>query len=189
MVDPARFDVEMMLTGGELRCPDCAGVLRPWGHARERVIRQVRGVLARIRPRRSSCRACRRTHVLLPVSVLPRRGNCVETIGAALTAKACGVGFRPIAASLGVPEATVRGWLRRFNTNARRWRVFFTRLAVDLDPEPEPISAHESVFTDAVEVIGVAAAAAVRRFGPRPAWQFVAAATAGQFLSPHPSLG
>ena len=199
LVDPARFDVEMMLTGGELRCPDCAGVLRPWGHARERVIRQLRGVLARIRPRRSSCRACRRTHVLLPVSVLPRRGNCAETIGAALTAKACGVGFRPIAASLGVPEATVLGappkrgdgggWLRRFNTNARRWRVFFTRLAVDLDPEPEPISAHESVFADAVEVIGVAAAAAVRRFGPRPAWQFVAAATAGQFLSPHPSLG
>ena len=189
MVDPARFDVEMMLTGGELRCPDCAGVLRPWGHARERMVRRVWGLLARIRPRRSSCESCRRTHVLLPVSVLLRRADCVETIGAALTAKACGVGFRPIAADLGVPEATVRGWLRRFNTHAQRWRVFFTRLAVDLDPEPAPISAHGSVFADAVEVIGVAAAAAVRRFGPRPTWQFVAAATAGQFLSPHPSLG
>jgi transposase-like protein len=189
MVDPARVDVEMMLTSGGLRCPDCAGVLRPWGYARERVVRRLRGLLARIRPRRSSCRACRRTHVLLPVSVLLRRADCVETIGAALSAKAAGLGFRPIATSLGVPEATVRGWLRRFTTHAARWRVFFTKLVMDLDPEPEPISAHESVFGDAVEVIGVAAAAAVRRFGPRPAWQFVAAVTAGQFLSPQPRLG
>lgn len=199
MVDPARVDVEMMLTSGGLRCPVCAGVLRPWGHARERVVRQVGGLLARIRPRRSSCRSCRRTHVLLPVLVLLRRADCVETIGAALSAKAAGLGFRPIATSLGVPEATVLGappkrgdgggWLRRFNTHASRWRVFFTRLVMDLDPEPEPISAHESVFADAVEVIGVAASAAVRRFGPRPAWQFVAATTGGQFLSPQPSLG
>ena len=96
MVDPARVDVEQMLTSGELECPDCAGVLGPWGHARERVVRQVRGVMVRIRPRRSSCRACRRTHVLLPVSVLLRRADCVETIGAALTAKASGSGFRSI---------------------------------------------------------------------------------------------
>lgn len=34
-------------------------------------------------------------------------------IGWALEAKATGVGHRPIAAGLGVPEATVRGWLRR----------------------------------------------------------------------------
>ena len=178
-----------MLTSGGLRCPDCSGVLRPWGHARERVVRQVGGLLARIRPRRSSCRSCRRTHVLLPILVLLRRADCVETIGAALSAKVAGLGFRPIATSLGVPEATVRGWLRRFNTHASRWRVFFTKLALDLDPEPEPISAHESVFADAVEVIGVAVAAAVRRFGHRPAWQFIAAATGGQFLSPHPALG
>ena len=189
MVDPARVDVEMMLTSGGLRCPDCAGVLRPWGYARERVVRRLRGLLARIRPRRSSCRACRRTHVLLPVSVLLRRADCVETIGAALSAKAAGLGFRPIATSLGVPEATVRGWLRRFTTHAARWRVFFTKLVMDLDPEPEPIQSRGSGFGDAVEVIGLAAAAVVRRFGPRPAWQFVAAACAGQLLAPEPALG
>ena len=146
-------------------------------------------MLARIRPRRSSCETCRRTHVLLPVSVLLRRADCVETIGAALSAKAAGVGFRPIAVDLGVPEATVRGWLRRFTTHAQRWRDFFTRLAMDLDPEPEPIQSGGSVFGDAVEVIGLAAAAAMRRFGPRPAWQFVAAASAGRLLAPEPGLG
>ena len=199
MVDPARVDVEQMLTSGELRCPNCAGVLRPWGYARERVVRQFRGLMTRIRPRRSSCRACRRTHVLLPVWMLLRRADCVETIGAALTVKATGVGFRPIAKALGVPEFTVLGappkrgdgggWLRRFTTNASGWRGFFTTLAMDLDAEPEPIQPRGSGFGDAVEVMGLAAAAAVRRFGPRPAWEFVSAACAGQLLTPDPALG
>jgi hypothetical protein len=189
MVDPARVDVEMMLTRGELRCPDCSGVLRPWGYARERVVRRVRGLLTRIRPRRSSCRACRRTHVLLPVWMLLRRADCVATIGAALTAKAAGSGFRPIAKALGVPEFTVRGWLRRFSVHASGWRGFFTTLAMDLDPEPGPIQARGSGFGDAVEVIGLAAAAAVRRFGTRPVWEFVSAACAGRLLAPDPGFG
>ena len=58
------------------------------------------------------CVACRVTHVLLAVSCLVRRADVVEVIGAALRAKARGQGHRPIAARLGRPASTVRGWLR-----------------------------------------------------------------------------
>jgi hypothetical protein len=54
------------------------------------------------------------SHVLLPVFALLRRADLVEVIGAALSAKAAGVGARTIAVGLGRPVETVRGWLRSF---------------------------------------------------------------------------
>ena len=45
--------------------------------------------------------ACRVTHVLLAVSCLARRADGVEVIGAALTAKAGGLGHRRIAVRFG----------------------------------------------------------------------------------------
>ncbi len=75
------------------------------------------------RPRRSWCSGCRRTHVLLPASMLVRRADAVVVIGAALLAKAAGQGHRPIAVLLGRPESTVRGWLRRFTGRAESVRV------------------------------------------------------------------
>jgi hypothetical protein len=42
-----------------------------------------------------------------------RRVDLAAVIDAALEVKAAGWGHRPIAARLGVPAATVRGWLRR----------------------------------------------------------------------------
>ena len=116
--------------------------------------------------------------------MLARRADCVAVIGAALAWRAEGMGHRPIAASLGVAESTVRGWLRRFTARARQWRDRFTVLLVDLDPDPGPILARSSVLGDAVEVIGLAAGAAVRRFGPRPPWQFAAAVSGGLLLGP-----
>lgn len=50
--------------------------------------------------------------MLLPVFCVPRRAYSVEVIGAALLGKADGRGHRDIAAGLGVPAATVRGWVR-----------------------------------------------------------------------------
>jgi len=64
--------VEAELVGGLLGCPSCREVLGPWGYARERVLRCASGD-RRIRPRRARCRGCRRTHVLLPRTVLVRR--------------------------------------------------------------------------------------------------------------------
>ena len=65
-VDPER--VESRLAGGEMSCPSCPdGVLVRWGFARAR---QVVGLVGPVRPRRSRCRGCAVTHVLLPVTLL-----------------------------------------------------------------------------------------------------------------------
>src|SRR6476646_1590370 len=108
-VDPVR--VESRLAAGEIGCPRCGeGVLTGWGHARSR---WIDGLADSLRPRRARCRSGRATHVLLPVTVLLRRAYAAERIWAALTARSNGEGHRRIGVSLGVPAATVRGWLRR----------------------------------------------------------------------------
>ena len=119
--------VEADLAAGRLCCPGCDGQLAPWGYAREREVRMLDGVRS-LRPRRAWCRRCERTHVLLPGRAVDRRRDGVEVIGEALLAKANGDGHRRIAARLGRPPATVRGWLRAFArrgelvaASARRW--------------------------------------------------------------------
>jgi hypothetical protein len=121
--------------------------------------------------------------VLLADDGLLRRRDAAADIGYALVAKAAGSGHRVIASALGRERSTVRGWLRRFAMLAERIREHFTRWAVALDPMLGSIVAAASAFADAVEAIGIAAAAAVRRFGPRPAWQFASAASGGRLLS------
>jgi len=87
-------DVERLLSAGWLGCPGCGGRLAGWGHARPRVIRGAGGARWRLRPRRARCSGCRRTHVLLPVSVLARRADAVMVIGRALARAAAGQGHR-----------------------------------------------------------------------------------------------
>jgi hypothetical protein len=181
MVGSDAVEVDRRLRAGELACP-CGGGLSPWGHARPRAVRGV-GVL---RPRRGRCGACEVTHVLLVVSCLLRRADGADVIGSALSAKATGQGHRPIAARLGRPVSTVRGWLRAFAGNAERIRVVFTALLVELDPLSGPIPVHRSVFADAVEVIGACAAAARRRLGvigAVSAWELVSAVSGGRLLA------
>jgi hypothetical protein len=108
MVGGDPVEVDRRLRAGELVCPCGTGRLAPWGHARQRVVRGVRV----FRPRRARCSACLATQVLMAVSCLLRRADAVEVIGAALAAKAAGQGHRRIAARLGLPVSTVRGWLR-----------------------------------------------------------------------------
>jgi hypothetical protein len=127
------------------------------------------------------------THVLLAVSCLLRRADGVDVIGAALRAKAAGVGHRPIAAWLGRPASTVRGWLRAFAGNAEEVRSVFTGLLVQLDPLTGPLPVHPNVVADAVEAVGVCAGAARRRLGAVGAvspWQLAAAVTGGRLLAP-----
>ncbi|MGH3263577.1 MAG: hypothetical protein ACRDNS_16465 [Trebonia sp.] len=183
MVGTDRFEVDRQLSGGQLRCPGCAGELRPWGHARSRGVRDTQLVVT-VRPRRSACSGCRRTHVLLPASLLARRADTVAVIGAALLGKATGVGHRGIAAALGRPDSTVRGWLRRFGARAESVRVLFTGLLHALDAMAVVVTPMGSGFADAVEVLGLAAASAARLFGPVPAWQFAASASGGLLLGP-----
>jgi Homeodomain-like domain len=179
--DPGR--VEQALAAGELACPGCGGVLGGWGWARRRWLRGRGGVHQRLRPRRGRCRGCRATHVLLPVVGLLRRLDAAEVIGAALLARAGGRSLRQIAAWLGVPLSTVRGWLGRFAARAALIWGHFARLAAWLDPSvavPEP---RGSPLVGAVEAIGVAAVAAARRLGAHAGpFQFASGASGGRLL-------
>lgn len=177
--EQARVEVE--LVGGLLGCPSCCGVLGPWGHGRERVLRCADGA-RRLRPRRARCRGCAGTHVLLPDAVLLRRRDEVSVIGEAIEAKVAGAGHRPIAARLGVSADTVRGWLRRFAARAEQVRAHFVRWAFVLDPELGPVLPAGGDVADALGAIAVAARAWVLRFGPVPVWRIVASLSGGVLL-------
>ena len=43
----------LKLARRKLGCPDCGQPLRPWGHARQRTVRELGGVLAAVRPDRA----------------------------------------------------------------------------------------------------------------------------------------
>jgi hypothetical protein len=183
MVGTDPLEVDRLLLGGLLLCPGCEQVLRPWGWARTRSVRELVEVVV-VRPRRSLCSGCTRSHVLLPEQLLLRRADTAAVIGSALTAKATGAGHRSIAVMLGRPVGSVRAWLRRFAAHAESIRVLFTGLLFVLDPEADGALPAGSLFADAVEAVGLAAAAAVRMFGPRPAWQFASSASSGLLLGP-----
>jgi len=174
--------VEADLAGGRLSCPACGGVLGPWAHGRRRTIRNGDGEF-RIRPRRARCRSCELTHVLLPETCLVRRRDSVEVIGSALVEHAAGVGHRRIAARLGVPESTVRGWLRRFRRSAIELASFFVRWALVLAPASDPPAPTGTAVGDAVGAVGLATRAAVLRFGPAGPWRLAARLSGGGLLS------
>jgi hypothetical protein len=142
--------------------------------------------MLRVRPRRGRCRACAGTHVLLLVDALLRRADTAAVIGAALLGKAAGQGHRVIAAQLGRPASTVRGWLRRFGCRAESVRSAFTALAVTLVVDAVLPGPAGGVFADAVAAVGAAASAAARRFGVPivSGWRLATAVSAGRLLAP-----
>jgi transposase-like protein len=186
--DPAR--VESELAAGTLACPGCGGQLAPWGWARQRQIGRG-GQRERVRPRRSICRSCGVTHVLLPMSMLLRRGDFAELIGRALELRAAGLGQRPIAVAVEVSRSTVRGWLSRFGDVADQVRAHLVRWALWLDPGLVRIEPSGSGFADAVAAVAVAGETAADRLGIGCRWSFASAATGGRLLcntsSPFPS--
>lgn len=180
--------VESRLASGELRCPACEGALRPWGWARQRLLRGAGGVALVLRPRRSRCRSCGLSHVLLPSIALLRRADSVDLIGQVLAAMAARAGARTAAAQVGRPVETVRGWMRRFRARAEALRVFFTTLLVAVGPDPVPPSATANPVADAVAAIAGARASAGARWpgivGEVPLWMFASAASHGRLLAP-----
>jgi hypothetical protein len=178
--------VERQLAGGDLLCPSCGGVLGGWGHARPRRVRVWGGAGRELVPRRSRCRGCGATHVLLPAWCLARRADAGEVIGRALEAKAAGSGHRAIARLLGRPASTVRGWLRALARAAGRVRERFTALAAVLVPDPPLPGPAGSPLADAVAAVAAAAAAAGRvpGAGEVARWQLAAAVTCGLLLAP-----
>lgn len=179
--------VERRLASGDLSCPCCDGRLGPWGWSTSRVVRGPGGSTLLLTPRRARCASCLVTHVLLPVVVLLRRADLAEVIGRALAAKASGAGVRRIAARLGRPPDTVRGWLRRFAGRAEAVRMVFTALLVEVAPDPLVPAVARSSFGDAVAAVAGAVAAVAARWpvlGPVSLWSAAAAVTGGRLLAP-----
>ena len=178
--------VERQLGDGELACPSCGGVLGGWGNGVTRRVRQLDGPDEIVTPRRSRCRGCRATHVLLPARLLSRRADAGAVIGRALEAKASGSGHRVVAGLLGRPESTVRGWLRALARNAVRVRERFTSLAASLVTDPPLPAPAGSPAADAVAAVAAAAAAAVLLpgVGAVARWELASAVTCGLLLAP-----
>jgi hypothetical protein len=178
-----RAVVEADLAAGRLLCPRCReGMLGGWGCGRVRVLRPRDGE-RRLRPRRGRCRHgdCGATHVLLPDVCLARRGDAVEVIGDALLPLGR-ESYRRAAERLGVPAETVRDWRRRFRSRAELAVAHFLRWARALDAVlPAPVL-RGCAAADALEAIGVCVRLASLVLGPRPAWSWVSALTAGGLL-------
>lgn len=125
--------------------------------------------------------------MLLPVIALLRRADVAVVIGTALLAKAAGAGFRSIAAGLGRPAETVRGWLRAFSGAAESIRSWFTVVLTGLDPDPQVPAATGTAFADAVSAIFAVAAAVGRRWPVMDTvspWQVACAATNAGLIFP-----
>jgi hypothetical protein len=180
--------VERRLSAGLLACPDCGGRLARWGYARGRELRAEGGSGWAVRPRRTRCSQCARTHVLLPVRALLRRADTVEVIGAALGSAAAGRGHRRIAERLGRAPSTVRGWLRRFRGRAEALRSGFTALLVGLDPLAVLPGPAADGLGDAVAAVIAAGVATVGRWGAAVSglspWELATAVTSGRLLAP-----
>lgn len=167
-------------------CPSCSGgSLRPWGHARTRVLRGLRGARHTLRPRRARCRDCGATHVLLPAHAPPRRADTLQVVMAGLLAHQGGTGARTIGADLDVPVDTVRSWVRSASAHAQWLRERATQWAYRMDPVHPPIQTTGSPLGDALNALGYAAAATARRV-PRPltAWQLIGLISAGCLVAP-----
>lgn len=178
-------DLEGDLAGGVVPCPGCDGPLRPWGHARGRLVRRSGGSRPWWwRPRRARCGSCDVTHVLLPARLLPRRRDGIEVVGGALVAYARGLGHRRIATELSLPPSTVRNWLRAFGRQADQLRILGTRRYYHDDANATGIDPAGSPAADAVEALGRAARATVLRFGPfdQP-WAVINVITGGGLLN------
>lgn len=185
-VDPVR--VESRLAAGEVSCPSCPdGVLAAWGFARSR---PVVGLADPVRPRRSRCRMCAVTHVLLPVTLLLRRAYLADLIWAAVVAKAGGAGHRVIGQRLGISVSTVRGWLRVIGGRAEAVRDWFVSIAVLAGVDVSIPKATGSACGDAAVAVGAARAAIAARFGDGSVLGVVTAASVavacsgGRLLSP-----
>lgn len=181
--------IEGELAAGRLACPACGGVLRRWAWAAPRRVRQLDGSAPVLRPRRARCEQCLVTQVVLPAGCVPRRADAAAVIGAALVAKAAGKGFRVIAAELGRPVSTVRGWLR----GARDGHAgYLRRRAVQVIAGGDPgvlnrLDPQGSPLADALAALG-AAVAVIRdrlpRFARTPVWTLIGSITGGRLVPP-----
>jgi len=133
------------------------------------------GWLKWFRPRRGRCRACGRTHVLLPAELWSRRRYGAAVIMAVLVlgvraAEGGGVPARPFAAVPGgrriVPASTARSWRSRFAAGAGALREQLTRLLplVSGREAARPLAPSGSPAGDCLAALEAVAAGLAGRF-------------------------
>ena len=181
---------QQALTAGTLACPHtgCGGSVYRDGRARARRVRTREGGERELRPQRVACRRCGRVNVVLPAWCVPGRCDDAETIGAALVAAARGRGHRSIAARLGRPATTVRGWLRAARSHAGELQARAFVRQDQIEHETEWLRHAGSPLGDAMTALAAAAAAAKRFFGgglcATSLWEFVVLISGGRLLRP-----
>src|SRR5664279_2161853 len=171
MVVPCPERAEEILLAGDMPCPRCRGVLRPFGTGRTRTVRGVGADTETVTPRRARCADCQVTQILLPTELLVRRADSTAAIGNALVAKAGGAGFRSIAARFGRPESTVRRWLRAVREPHAQWlyqRGVHSAVLVDVELLDRPAAAadHPRARAEPARRRGRAAAGQLRHQRP-----------------------
>lgn len=161
-------------------CPSC-------GHGRvsfdgwyPRQTRRGRVSIQRVLCGNGGCR--QRSHSLLPDVLVSGRCDLASLIGWALEAKAVGQGHRFIGEKLGVPAATVRGWLRQAAQHGGAVATRLSAVAAAADPAVRAPPAAGPVAT-LVAAVQVAADAFVRLSGePVDRWRYAVRHTAGRLL-------
>jgi hypothetical protein len=183
IVDLARAEAD--LAAGQLTCPGCGGMLRPWGYGRVRTVRDHASTMLTLRPRRGRCVACGVTQVLLRGSVLPRRADTTAVIGTALLASASGAGYRRIAADMGRPLSTVRRWLRSVGGAHTEWlRAQGVAWIHRVDREVfATITPAQTGLGDALTALAAAAGAIRACLTPHvPTWTLIGQLTHGRLV-------
>jgi hypothetical protein len=172
----------------QLGCPGCGQPLRPWGHARERTVRDLDGELVTVRPDRAWCPGCEVTHVVLDAGLIPRRAYAAGLIGRALVAAALGSGHRRIARDLAVPAGTVRGWIRGARRSAVQLRITGIRAVVAYDQDALPTWGRPDELGFALEHLGAAAMVIGRRYRLQHTslWARINVLTRGRLLAMAP---
>ena len=182
---------EQTLLAGDMPCPRCPGVLRPFGTGRTRTVRGIGAETVTVTPRRARCHDCSATQILLPTELMVRRADSTEAIGAALVARAGGAGYRSIAAHFERPESTVRRWLRAVREPHAQWLY---RRAVDhaVQVDRELLVRPAPQRTTLGQALNLLAGAAVRfrdSFGRNdPVWSLIGFFAHGRLLSAPRSL-
>jgi len=188
--------VESRLLAGALRCP-CGGVLGPWGHACRRMIAMAGG-WEEFWPRRSRCRWCGRTHVLLPADLWSRRryGAAVIMAVLVLAAQAAAAGraaARPWLRVPGgrrlVPASTARSWRSRFASHAAGLREQVMRLLplASREEAARPLAPSGSPAGDCLAALEALAAGLGERFpalAAVSAHEVAAHLSGGRWLAP-----
>ena len=179
--------------GHHFACPwdGCSGWLGPWGSAHTRPVGCYGGGVDVYTPKGARCRACERTQVLVPASTFPKRADSVETVLNAIAMATNGAGHRTIAARVGLPETTVRGWLRRARANAETIRANATIAMCALDRAADKIAPTGTQLGDMLEAVGRAAMAWNNQHPDQPEaiprLELAALLTGGELLMPNPT--